>query len=189
MFGNVSCYSLHKYFGDNQYAFFKTHNSQEFGRRFPIHSYGDIFNFGSATDPACLQPEKLFTFLSSFNPFFTFQPLSFQLFQIFSFSAFSAFSNIQLYVLREKLFSYQNVPQSIQPIIFQPFCIFGFWKIQLFLQILDHSFLWFYAFPAVHSVDFRNHVSRQHSHCIFAGNAIFLLSSTYHSSVLLIYHS
>ena len=42
--------------------------SQEFGRRFPIHSPGYIFNCGCATAPAYVQPEELFTLLSSFSP-------------------------------------------------------------------------------------------------------------------------
>ena len=58
---------------------------QKFGRCFPIHSYGDIFNFGPVTVPAYVQPEELFTFLSSFSS------LTFQLFSLFSFFRYSSF--------------------------------------------------------------------------------------------------
>ena len=42
-------------------------NSQEFGRCFPIHSYGDIFNIGSAMAPAyvCLQYIQQITEITS----------------------------------------------------------------------------------------------------------------------------
>ena len=67
---------------------------QEFGRHFLIHSYGDIFNFGSATAPAhsqrnCTQFEDLSgSYLSAFLLFqlyLIFICLSFQLLHRFTF--------------------------------------------------------------------------------------------------------
>ena len=100
-FSKVSCYSIYEYFGDNNYTFVK--KSQEFGRHFPIHFCGDIFNFGSATAPACVQPEKLLTLLSSLCPL-TFQRSCLFRFLNIHISAFRAFAYIQL----EKLFSYEK---------------------------------------------------------------------------------
>ena len=55
-FSNVSYDSIYKYVGDNHYIFFQ--KWQEFGRHFPIHSYGDIFYFASATAPAYVYLSK-----------------------------------------------------------------------------------------------------------------------------------
>ena len=82
-------------FWRQHYIFFKNH------RRVREVFYGDIFNFGSATAPAYVQPEKLFTFLSSFSPH-TFSSFNYL-------SDFSASSYIQLYVQLEKLFNCQPV--------------------------------------------------------------------------------
>ena len=76
-FSNVSCDSIYKYFANIHYISFK--NRRSLGGIFPILSYGDIFNFGSATALAYDQPLKLFKFLSSFSP------LTSQLFCLFSF--------------------------------------------------------------------------------------------------------
>ena len=83
--------------------------SQEFRRHFPIHSYVDIVIFGSATAPAYVQQEKLFTFLSSFSHLLSFS--AFSPFSNIHLSAFSASSYIHtvLYVQLENLFSYQTV--------------------------------------------------------------------------------
>ena len=50
----MSPLSQHRYLGDNHSFFLKW---QEFGRRFPIHFYRDIFISVSATSPACLSEE------------------------------------------------------------------------------------------------------------------------------------
>ena len=107
--------------------FFRNH--RRLGGVFPIHSY--IFNFGSAPTPAYVQPEKLFTFLSSFS-------------LLFSFSAFSAFEYIQLYIQPEKHFSCQNVHlfKLFQPSNFTAFPPFQLFEIFILLPAqLLHTFI------------------------------------------------
>ena len=105
---------------------------QEFGRRFPIHSNGDIFNFGSVTAPAYVQPEKLFTFVSSFSP------LTFKLLQIF------ILLPIQLLHTFSFMFSWRNCSaiklftflSSFSPLNYQLFCLSAFEKFSFFCKFL-----------------------------------------------------
>ena len=81
-FSNVSCDWIH--FITLHFIQNFCQKSQEFGRRFPINSYGDIFNLSSATAPEFVQPEKMFTFLSSFSPL-TFYLFKYSTIFLFSF--------------------------------------------------------------------------------------------------------
>ena len=97
------------------------------------HSYVDIFNFGSATAPAYLQPAKLFTFLSSFCPL-NFQLL--QLFHIVILLPFQLFPYIKLYDQLGKLFRYFHL---FQPLTFHLFSLFSPFQALLVLSLYSFS--------------------------------------------------
>ena len=122
---------------------------------FSFSAFSDIILFG------LFNPLKNSALCSMVNILSLFSLLLFSLsaFSAFSnihLSTFSAFSHIQLYIQLDKKSSAIKM-FTIQPITLKPFCLFSMWKIQLFLQILDHSYS-FMHFP-VHSADFRNHFS------------------------------